>query len=116
MRGSFKADPLPIIRAHWATLVDVRTGHRRYRDYAGFAGVPLVVFGVCLWRGVTLSATTAGALLTAIGLLAAFLFAVMLQVAARAVDWSDNAPSPGPGTSGHARFLRELAANAGTPP
>jgi hypothetical protein len=113
MRGSFKADPRGIIRAHRKTYVDARTGAARPRDYAVFEGLPVVILAVCLAFEVELRPNTAIGLLTICGLLSAFLFGVMLQVSQRAVDWADSNPTPSAETSDHALYLEELAANAG---
>lgn len=113
MRGSFKADPRAIIRAHYATYVDARTGRGRVRDHIEFAAPPVIALSVCLLLDVRLSSGASAGLLTATGLLGAFLFSAMLQVSQRAMDWADSAPLPGPITSSHARLLRELAANSG---
>jgi hypothetical protein len=112
-RGSFKADPLPIIRGQWATYVDARTHRIRLTDHLIFNGVPAALGGLALWREVKFSPTTAGALLAATGLLGALLFGVMLQIVDRAVNWADTLPGPSGATTDHARYLRELAANAG---
>lgn len=78
-----------------------------------FDGLPLAVFAVCLWQATTLTPSAAGALLAVSGLLSALLFGVMLQIRARAMDWVDAAPTPGPKTTDHAYFMRDVAANAG---
>ena len=108
-----KANVLPIVRAHYGSLVDAQTHAIRLRDHALFEGVPLVVFGACWATGVTVPTNASVGLLTVAGLLSAFLFGVMLQVAERALDWADDPPPAGRETSRQARLLRELAANAG---
>jgi hypothetical protein len=111
--GSLKASPWRLIKAHWGTYVDARTGRIRWQDHALFEGIPLIVLGVCIWRGVHLGTATATGLLTATSLLSALLFGVMLQISGRAMDWADTKPSPSRDTSEHAQYLEELAANAG---
>jgi hypothetical protein len=111
--GSLKASPLRLIKAQWKTYVDANTGRIRWQDHVVFEGLPLVVLGICIWRDVHLGTTTATALLTATSLLGALLFGVMLQVSGRAMDWADTKPTPSEETSFHAKYLEELAANAG---
>lgn len=107
-----KASPHEIVVAHYRTYVDPNTGKVRVKDHALFAGIPIIVFGVGLWRDVQLSKPASAALLTVSGLMSAFLFGAMLQVSARAMEWADAEPPKGPETSSHAVFLREIAANA----
>lgn len=108
-----KASPWLIIRAHYRTLVDARTGRVRWQDHVLFEGSVAVVLGVSLWRDVHLGHATAGALLTASALLSALLFGVMLQISGRAMEWADTDPAPSRDTTEHASFLVEIAANAG---
>jgi hypothetical protein len=112
-RGNFKANPWPIVRAHWRTYVDVRNERPRWQDWLTFAVPPGVVVGVCVWRDVKLPPSASAALLTVTGLLSAFLFGVITQISARAMDYADSQPRPSTETSAHARNLLELAANAG---
>ena len=111
-RGDSKPDPRKIIRAHRRTYIDVRTGKTRWQDYLLLDGVPLAVLAGCGSFGVTLGSTTSVGLLTVSGLLSVFLFGVVVQVAARAMELADQHPEPGPDTSAHAIYLAELAANA----
>ena len=111
--GGSKIDPRSIIRAHRATYVDARTGRRRVGDILLMEGLPAAVLVAMLVLSVELTRAMAVGLLTVTGLLSALLFGVMLQVSERAMDWSDSRPEPGPGTSSHAIYLEELAANAG---
>lgn len=111
MPPTLKADPTPIIRAHWDSYRSARG--RSPSDYFVFAGVPLAVFGACIWFDVHLSPAISVGLLTVSGLLGAFLFQVMLQILERATGWADSMPAKGPATSRHARLLEQLAANAG---
>jgi hypothetical protein len=108
-----KADPTRLIRAHYETLVDDRTGAPLLSDYVVFVGFPALVVGVCRWRHVSLPSAASGGLLTVAGLLSAFLFGVMLQVAQRALDWADSNPAASKQTTEHSTFMRELAANSG---
>ncbi len=112
-RGDAKANPWLIIKAHRATYVDVVTHGRRYRDVALLEGVPGLALLVCLLVGVRLPVPTSVGLLTVAGLLSAFLFGLMLQMADRATTWADDPPERGPATSAHAEYLKELAANSG---
>lgn len=111
--GNFKANPWIIVRAHWRTYVDARSGKARWQDWAEFGVPPVVVVGVCLWRDVELPTSASAALLTVTGLLSVFLFGVITQVSGRAMDYADSRPPRGPETSAHAIYLLELAANAG---
>lgn len=108
-----KANPGAIIRAHRRTYIDVRTGKRRWQDYALNEVVPFLLGVGCLLAKVKLPVSASVGLLTVSGLLSAFLFGVMLQVSERAMDWADSSPIPGPETSSHATYLNELAANSG---
>jgi hypothetical protein len=60
--------------------------------------------------GVDLSGSV-GDLLAAVALLAAFLFALLVQISERAAEWADEHPPPGSRTSRHATLLEELAVN-----
>jgi hypothetical protein len=108
-----KANPWQLIRAHYRTLVIYPTKERRNRDYLLFWGVPSLSFVACIALGVSLPGEASAGLLTTAGLLSAFFFGVMLQVAERALDWADSKPVSGPDTTYQAKFLREIAANAG---
>jgi hypothetical protein len=108
-----KASPWLLIKAHYGTYVDARTGRIRWQDHAAFGGIPIAIAAVAVWRDVHLGGVTAGALLTASALLSALLFDVMLQISQRAMDWADSDPEPGIETTEHATYLRELSANAG---
>jgi Na+/melibiose symporter-like transporter len=108
-----KADPRDIMRAHFRTLVDARTGKTRPRDYVLFFGFPSVVAAVAMYFGVDLGAGGTTGLLTISGILSAFLFGVMMEAARRAMNFADSHPPPGLQTSAQAQYLEELAANAG---
>ncbi len=108
-----KSDPRQLIEAHFATYADPSTGSIRIRDHLAFEGIPLLVFTGSVLADIRLSMAASAALLTASGLLIAFLFSVMLQVSQRAMDWADTGPTPGSETSSHAIFLLEISANAG---
>lgn len=108
-----KATPWKLIQAHYRTLRDARTDEARWQDYALFIGVPAVVLVTCALIGVKLPHGASAGLLTATGVLTAFFFGVMLQIAERAMDWADNAPEPGKQTTWQVNFLKQIAANAG---
>jgi hypothetical protein len=112
-KGDFKADPRAIIRAHWRTLADARTGRPMLRDWLEFTVPPLLVGGLCGAFDVQLGATASAGLLTVTGLLSAFLFGVVVQMSSRAMEFADRRPVPSRATSDHATFVEELAANAG---
>jgi hypothetical protein len=90
----------------------VRTGQPRWQDRLTFEGWPVAVFGGCLALNVRLNSGASAGLLTVTGLLGIFLFGVVVQLSARAMDLADARPEPGPATSEHAIYLEELAANA----
>jgi hypothetical protein len=108
-----KSDPRRLVRAHYATYVDARTGKVRILDHLAFEGIPLLVAGACALGSVKLPPVASVSLLTVAGLLSAFLFGAMLQISERAMGWADAVPGRGPETSTHAIFLKEIAANAG---
>jgi small-conductance mechanosensitive channel len=108
-----KADPRDLIQAHYATLVDNRNGRPRPLDHVAFEGLPVAVFIGCLVIGVSLKPEVSAGLLTVAGLLSAFFFQTMLQIAQRSMEWADEEPLPGPDTSRRAEFLKQIAANAG---
>lgn len=108
-----KANPTVLIRAHYATLVDARTGRARPWDHLLFEGLPLIALGSALAVQVELSTEVSAGLLTVTGLLSAFFFQTMLQVAQRSMEWADEEPGPGPDTSRRANFLAQISANAG---
>jgi hypothetical protein len=110
--GQSKADPSLIIRAHWGTYVDGRTGRPRLADYAEAVFPPAVTVAFCLFQHVKLDDGASAALLTVSGLLGAFLFGVMLQVYERSYELEDSKPEPGETLSIQVRNLEELAANA----
>jgi hypothetical protein len=112
VRGDLKISPWRIVRAQHETYVDARNDRPRIQDYLIFDVTPLAVAAISIWRSVKLSPAASGALLTAALLLSALLFGVMLQISQRAADWADNPPAPSKQTTDHARFLREIAANA----
>lgn len=113
MGGSGKVNPWVIVKAHYATYVDARTGHSRLQDWVTFTAPPVVVLAGCLVGDVRLGSTASVGLLTVCGLLSVFLFGVIVQVSQRAMDFADSQPEPGQQTSSHATDLMELAANAG---
>jgi hypothetical protein len=108
-----KANPWKLIQDHYRTLRDYRTDQVRRRDWVLFLGLPGVIFAGCCALGLRLPEGASIGLLTTAGVLTAFFFGVMLQIAQRALDWADGHPKVGPETSWQARFLQEIAANAG---
>lgn len=108
-----KASPIDLIRAHYGTLVDARTDKQRPMDHMLFEGLPLVALVASLVIGVQIPTAVSAGLLTVAGLLSAFLFQTLLQVSQRSMEWADEEPDPGPDTSRRARFMAEVAANAG---
>jgi hypothetical protein len=108
-----KANPWKLVQQHYRTLRNYRTEEVRKRDWALFVGVPVVVFVICLLLHLHLPKGASAGLLTTAGVLTAFFFGVMLQIAGRALEWASDRPPVGPETSWQAQFLQEIAANAG---
>jgi hypothetical protein len=113
VRGSFKGNVWPIVKAHRASYVDASTGRSRWQDQLAFEAAPFVAAVLLFAFDVKLRVEASVGLLTISGLLSAFLFGVMLQVSERAVDWADSHSEPSQDTSDHAAYLEELSANAG---
>ena len=111
--GDMKADPRRMIRAHFRTLVSANTGRTLIADHVVLELVPAGLGFAYLASGKFLLSVTSAGLVTVTGLLGAFLFALMIQIADRAESWADTHPTPGPQTSRHAIYLTELSANAG---
>jgi hypothetical protein len=107
-----KANPIGIIRAHYATLVDAETGHPLVLEYVVSLGVPVLVGIYCGVQEVKLPAVASGGLLTVCGLVFAFLFAAMLQMSQRAMDMSDSDKPTSKSITDHAEFVLEIAANS----
>ena len=108
-----KALPKAIVSEHYKTYVDANTGRIMISDHLVFGGVPIAIGAVCGGLGVKLPAAASVGLLTVSGLLSAFLFGVMLQISDRAMSWADTAPQPSHLVTEHAKFLAQIAANAG---
>jgi hypothetical protein len=90
----------------------VRTDRARWQDLLVFEGSPIGVFVACMALDVRLNSGASTALLTVTGLFSLFLFTVVVQLSARAMDLADGRPEPGPATSEHVIYLGELTANA----
>jgi hypothetical protein len=108
-----KASPQNLIKAHYGTLIDARTGKRRPWDHVLFEGVPVAALFASIAVGLEIPPGVGAGLLTVAGLLGAFLFQTLLQISQRSMEWADEEPPPGPDTSRRAQFMREIAANAG---
>jgi preprotein translocase subunit SecG len=113
-----RANPWKLIQAHYRTLRDAETGKSRWRDYALFLGFPAGVYVLCIFLGTELPPEASAGLLTATGVLAAFFFGVVLQVAQRAMDLADQtyepkSVKPDKATYWQIEFLKEIAASAG---
>jgi hypothetical protein len=108
-----KASPVRLARAHYRTYVNAGTGKRLWRDDVVFEGLPAGLFLGCLLSGVKIPAAASVGVLTVAGLLSAFLFAVMLQMSQRAMDWADQPPERGQKVHELAVFMEETSANAG---
>lgn len=112
-RGDSKPDPRKIIRAHWRTYVDVRTGKTRLQDHLLLEGLPVIVFAGCMALDVHLPSIASAGLLTVTGLLSVFLFELVVHLAVRAMELAESGLKPGADTSALAINLEELVANAG---
>ncbi|HST68451.1 MAG TPA: hypothetical protein VLI94_02200 [Solirubrobacterales bacterium] len=113
-----KANPWKLIRAHYQTLRHAETGNSMWQDYALFLGLPSGVYVLCIFLKTELPQEASAGLLTATGVLAAFFFGVVLQVAQRAMDLADQRskpgnPKPDKATYWQIEFLEEIAASAG---
>ena len=108
-----KANPWKLIRAHYGTFVFYPSGDRSNWDYVLFWGLPAAVGVLCLVLWASLPEGASMALLTTAGVLTAFFFGVMLQIAQRAMEWAESEPTLGADTTWQAQFLRQIAANAG---
>jgi hypothetical protein len=112
-KGDAKADPRPIVVGHYRSLSDQNTGKQRWQDHVWLEGLPAFVAGVVYVEAVKLPVAASTGLLTVTGILGAFLFGAMLNVAERAASWAEKAPGPSQSTSALATYLSELAGNAG---
>lgn len=113
-----KANPWKLIQAHYRTLRHAETGKSMWQDYALFLGFPAFVYVLCLFLEAELPPEANAGLLTATGVLAAFFFGVVLQVAQRAMELADQRsepgnPKPDKATYWQIEFLKEIAASAG---
>jgi hypothetical protein len=108
-----KGDPSRLIRAHYATFVNDRTGRQRPLDYVPFVIIPAGVGVYCALQSVKLPPTASGVLAGVCGVFSGLLFQAMLIVAQRAADWVDQEPKPGVDVSRQAGYLRQMAANSG---
>jgi hypothetical protein len=112
-RGNFKADPRSIVRAHRRTYITAGAERPRWQDLAVFDGLPIVVLVVCVIFNVQLPVVASAGLITVSGVLSVFLFTVVVQVWARAMDLADARPEQSAATSQQVINLEELAANSG---
>jgi hypothetical protein len=112
-KGDAKADPRPIIAAHYRSLSDQNTGKQRWQDHAWLEGLPTIVAAVLYVKAVRLPGPASAGLLTVTGILGAFLFGAMLNVAERAASWAEKSPATGKSTSALATYMSELAGNSG---
>lgn len=108
-----KADPTRVISAHYATLVDDRTGRPMIGDFALFLGAPVLVGGYCVLQSVKLPSGASVGLLTVSGLMSALFLGVMLQISQRAMDFADAHRTPSADVTDQAEFLRQIAASSG---
>lgn len=107
-----KANPWKIIQRHYATFRKPGSTARYKADYAVFLGVPCLVFVLCLAIKATLPFGAATGLLTATGILAAFFFQLVIQMAQRAMELAGDPPMQSKPTKWQIDFLSEVAANA----
>ncbi len=111
-RGDAKIDPTEMVRAHYRTYVDARTDKVRWQDHALITGIPVLAAVACFAGNVLFTSTVSVGLFTALGLLAAVLLGIMLQIAKMAISWAGSNPAQGVNTSFRARYFEELTANS----
>jgi hypothetical protein len=107
-----KADPSPILKAHWQSLRHANTGRPYWPDYALFFGPSAAVLALALIQDFNLTDAAGAALLTISGLLSAFLFGATLQIYEHAYTLEHAGREPGEALSTQATNILELAANA----
>ena len=100
----------PILREHFLTLRYPR-GSPHLRDYLGLLVMPMALGLIAAIAGVTISGTTAAALATVTGILAAFFFQLSVQLLNRAAELAHSNPEPNRQTSEYAVLLMTLSAN-----
>ncbi len=102
-----------IIRNHYRTYADVRTGVPLWREYSVSVVFPLAVLGICLATHVGLVGVVAVGLFVVSGIFGVSMFAAMVQMARRSTDWANSSPVPSKDTSFYATYLLELVASMG---
>lgn len=101
----------PVIVFHYSTLRDPRS-LPRLRDFAGFLFTPAALGVLAAILRIKISSTTAAALVTVTGILAAFFFQLSVQLLNRAADLALSNPTPSRETTDYASLLKLLSANA----
>lgn len=69
---------IPIIKDHYKTLTDARTGEVRKLDYIQFVGIPVVVGVFCFWREILLNDLPS--VLAGVAVFTALLFNLLVHV------------------------------------
>jgi hypothetical protein len=104
-----KIDVLPIVRAHFNTLVDNATGERSRTDIILFFGIPVIVGATAVWGGIRIRVSAVTAILTAsaifVGLLPNLLILVLSFLVSTKGESSDMH------LQRRKTFMREIAAN-----
>jgi hypothetical protein len=108
-----KALPRDLVASHYATLRNEKSGKWNRADYAVTLAIPAASAIASFACDLKLGEGAINGLIAVAGIFGAFLFGAMLQVAQRALEWADTAPKRSPETSRHARYLKEIVANAG---
>ena len=101
----------PILREHFLTLRYPR-GSPHLRDYLGLLVLPTTLGLLAVLTGVKISVTTAAALVTVTGILAAFFFQLSVQLLNRAIELAHSNAEPSRETSEYANLLMTLSANS----
>ena len=101
--GDIKFDPRRLVFTHYRSFVDARTNDFRWQDFVGPVGAPIAAGVTCFVFNVQLPQAASVGLLTATGILSAFMFGLLTHVADRAMSWEDTAPPPGRATPGFSR-------------
>ena len=104
---------IAIIRNHYRTYADVRTGVPLWREYSVSVVSPLAVLAICLATHVGLVGVVAVGLFVVSGIFGVYMFAAMVQKARRSTDWANSSPVPSEDTSFYATYLLEMVASMG---
>lgn len=108
-----RSNLIAIIKNHYRTYEDIRTGVPRWQEYTVSAVLPLAIFGICLAVQVRVGGAVAVGLFVVGGIFGVSMLAAMVQIARRSIDWANSSPVPSKDTSFYATYLSELVASTG---